>query len=207
LSLGKNVLHNVIAQRSSGRSITSLGIDGIIGYDVLARAIVDVDLVGLNLTVLDPARFTPNLEKGAYAFPVDLTTRQPAVHITVGNGVDAHPVFDTGASFEVLLSDQLQKSGKVVALVSTITFGNGMQIEQRTFTGGVDGSAAESEPCSRISRMDIGPYRFENAPICFGNGRVFGANGGLIGFDFLRHFNWTFDYPENKLVLTPNGVK
>ena len=31
--------------------------------------------------------------------------------------------------------------------------------------------------------------------------------GGLLGIDFLKHFNWTFDYPDGKLILTPNKVK
>jgi hypothetical protein len=204
LTIGSNVLHNVIVTKSRGKSLLEL--DGILGYDFLANALVDVDLVGLKLTILDPKQFAPTVEKTAYAFPVDLTTRHAAVHITVGNGVDANPDFDTGASFSVLLSDSLLRSGKIVPLTSTITLSNGMVVEQRTFLGGVDGSGAELEPCSRIGRMQIGPFRYENAPLCFGSGRVFGDNGGLIGFDFLRHFNWTFDYPDGKLVLTPNGA-
>ncbi len=53
--------------------------------------------------------------------------------------------------------------------------------------------------------MKVGPYRYTLALTCFASASVFGETGGLIGFDFMRHFNWTFDYPEAKLVLTPNG--
>jgi hypothetical protein len=28
---------------------------------------------------------------------------------------------------------------------------------------------------------------------------------GVIGIDFLKHFNVIFDYPHNKLYLKPNG--
>jgi len=34
---------------------------------------------------------------------------------------------------------------------------------------------------------------------------VCGHRGGLLGYDVLKHFNWTFDLPQNSLVLTPNG--
>ena len=40
---------------------------------------------------------------------------------------------------------------------------------------------------------------------CLGSERVFGRDGGLIGFDFVRHVDWTFDYSRSRLILAPNG--
>ena len=82
----------------------------------------------------------------------------------------------------------------------------GELIEDHVEVTGVDGTGEHSLPCARLQQVLVGPYRYENSPVCFGNASFFGPNGGLVGFDFLRHFNWTFDYPESKLVLTPNGV-
>ena len=191
LAVGRNVLHDVIIDKSEGKSFE--GIDGILGFDVLANALVDVDLVAKRLTIKDPAHFAPTVGKGAVAFPVDLATRQPAIHITVGNGIDMKPIFDTGDDFLVLLSDDI--NSRLAPMITS-----------QVYFGGVDGSAPAPAPCARLSQLLVGPYRYENSVVCFASSRVFGSDGGLLGFDFLQHFNWTFDYPEGKFVLTPNGV-
>ncbi len=198
LMIGDNVLHDVIVQ-TSGQPLTDL--DGIIGYDFFAQAIVDVDLVKKTMAVYDPAKTDVHVEKGAVAFPVNLSSRTPQMPVRFSGGATAHPIFDSGDDFFVLLSDDMRNSGKIVALAQKLIG----DIDLRIVFGGVDGSAEGSAPCVRLNRVDVGPYGYENVPVCFGNPAVFGKDGGLVGFDFLRHFNWTFDYPEGKLVLTPNG--
>src|SRR5208283_3902454 len=105
-----------------------------------------------------------------------LSTRQPAIHVTVGNGVDAKPIFDTGSDFLVILSDQLRSSGKVVPLSATIMLANGGQFEEKVTFGGVDGTGERIAPCSHINQILVGPYRYENSQVCFGDPNVFGAN-------------------------------
>jgi hypothetical protein len=177
------------------------------GFDILAQALVDVDVAGGSMTILDPMKFGPTVEKGAVAFPVDLSDFTPAIHITIGSNVDAKVTFDTGNDFSVALSDELRSSGKITSLSSQIQLANGQRFDEVVYVGGVDGTATEPAPCIRITHISVGPIPYENSPVCFGSPKAFGANGGLIGFDFLRHFNWTFDYPECKLILTPNSLK
>jgi len=203
LALGPNVLHNVIAEQSRGSSFP--GEDGLIGFDVLARAIVDVDLDAQRMTIFDPAKYAPSVKKGAAAIPIDLTDFVPQMHITVGNGIDVFTIVDTGNSLEVLLSEAFRSSGKVVGL-SQIQLG-GVAVEDTEYLGGVDGSSPYPVPCTRLNHMSVGPYPYENGRVCFGPVRAFGQKGGLLGIDFLKHFNWTFDYPDGKLILTPNGIK
>jgi hypothetical protein len=109
-------------------------------------------------------------------------------------GVDTRATFDSGNNFFAVFSDYLTKSGKVVGL-----------IEGATYFAGVDGIANEPSNCYNLREIAIGPFRYQNATTCFGSERVFGRDGGLIGFDFLQHFNWTFDYQRAHLILTPNG--
>ena len=205
LTIGDSTLHDPIVVKSGGKGPG--GVDGILGFDVLAQAIVDVDLTGQKLTIYDPAKFAPAVAKGAVAFPVDLSSRQPRIHISIGSGVDAKPIFDTGDDYLVLISDALRKIGKVVPLSAQVTLGGGVSFDQTISFSGVDGTGESSWPCARLNLIAVGPYRFENSLTCFADPAVFGANGGLVGFDFLQHFNWTFDYPDGKLVLTPNGMK
>ena len=197
-AIGDNILHDVIVQTSKSKEVD---LDGIVGFDFLAQAIVDVDLVKKQMVILDPAKFEPNVGKGAVAFPVDLSSNTPSMPIKLPHGVIAHPFFDSGDDFFVLLSEDMRTSNKVVALSQKIIG----DYDYRIVFGGVDGSAEESAPCVRITRVDVGPYGYENVPICFASPKVFGKEGGLVGFDFLQHFNWTFDYPDGKFVLSPNG--
>ncbi len=202
LGIGKNTLSNVVVMVAKGEF--GEGIDGILGYDVLAGALVDVDTANQTIQILDPSAFQPTIGPGAYAFPVNLATRTPEVALRAGRAV-TRAVIDTGDDFMMMLSDDLKTSHRLIALNDSISFGGGLTADYAMSFYGVDGPSNVPASCSRLNEIAVGPYRYENVETCFASAKVFGADGGLIGFDFLRHFNWTFDYPESKLVLTPNG--
>jgi predicted aspartyl protease len=200
IAVGKNTLSNVIVTFAGG----GFGdVDGIMGYDLLAGALVDVDTANQTIRILDATKMEPAIAKGAYAFTVNLAGLSPEIVLKV-NGVTTHPIFDTGNSSFITLSEDLRNSGKIVALNDTIRINN--QEYTYEFTSyGVDGPEQHPSKCARLNEIVIGPYRNEKVETCFASPKVFGRDGGLIGFDFLKHFNWTFDYVDSKLVLTPNG--
>jgi predicted aspartyl protease len=193
ISVGDNTLSNVvlaISPREPGEHGT---IDGILGFDLLAGALVHVDLVKEVMEFGDPAQMMATVPKNGYAFSVNLSDGTPEVRIKVG-AASTRATFDTGNDFNVVLSENLTKTGRVVGLLfSTIFF------------AGVDGIANEPASCYKLNEIVIGPFRYQNSLTCFGSERVFGSDGGLIGFDFLRHFDWTFDYSRSRLILAPNG--
>ena len=178
ITIGKNILHNVRVKVSDSPPFGPF--DGIIGLAILANAIVDVDLNDKTLRILDPAKFDVSVGKGAYAFDVDMSSLHAAVPAIINGKVAAEPYIDTGNYYGVVLSAALHDSGEV-----------------RT----VPGNGPLGFP--RINEIQVGPYRYQSVPTSFMNG--FGHRGGLLGYDFLKHFNWTFDLPQNKFVLTPNG--
>jgi hypothetical protein len=196
VAIGGNTLHGVIAQRAapmSGRDQRDQTVsDGIIGFDVLATALIDVDLGKGTLTVLDPQENEPVVKGGAYAFTVDLSDFRPAVPIKLQNDILSGVYLDTGNDFFVVLPQAMQKRHV------------GSFIDQEIFSG-VDGDAQYPAICVRFDLIQVGPFSYKGAPSCFAPNEAFGRTGGLIGFDFLRHFNWTFDYSHSHLVLTPNG--
>ena len=200
--VGKNTLSTVIVTMADGGFAG--GVDGILGYDFLAGALVDVDTANATIRILDPSAMEPVVAQGAYAFTVNLTSRQPEIALKA-SGVPTRAIFDTGDDYLAVLSDDLQRSGRIVALNDQIKLGGGQTIDYQIGFFGVDGPANVPARCSRLSQLDVGPYKYINVETCFASANVFGRDGGLIGFDFLKHFNWTFDYPESKLVLTPNG--
>jgi hypothetical protein len=178
ITIGKNVLHNVRVKVSDSPPFGPF--DGIIGLAALADAIVDVDLNDKTLRILDPAKFDVTVGKGAYAFDVDMSSLHAAVPAIINGKVAAEPYIDTGNYYGVVLSDALRDSGEVIA---------------------VPGNGPLGFP--RINEIQVGPYRYQSVPTSFIGG--FGHRGGLLGYDFLKHFNWTFDLPQSKIVLTPNG--
>lgn len=187
-AVGGNTLHNVTV--THGGQLFA-GLDGIVGYDMLAAAIVDVDLDGKTITVLDPARYDVHVDRGAYAFPVDLSDFHAGVPVTLENNALSSVWLDTGDDFFVILPHALGQ--RIAALPSA-----------EVLFAGVDGVGSDIATCSRFNEMLVGPYRYQQALSCFAPNDTFGNDGGLIGFDFLRHFNWTFDYPDGTVVLTPN---
>jgi predicted aspartyl protease len=201
IDVGKNSLSNVIVVVAGNEF--SREIDGILGFDFLAGALVDVDTANQTIRLLDVEKMQPTIAKGAYAFPVNLSGLVPSVPLKV-NGLVTHPILDTGNSSFLTLSEELKTSGKIVALTDTVRVNN-RQVEYAFTFYGIDGPVQYPEKCSRLLEVEIGPYRYQNVETCFASANVFGRDDGLVGFDFLKHFNWTFDYAESKLVLTPNG--
>ena len=193
IAVGDNVLRNVILEVAARYPSDRDPNDGILGYDVLAGALVHVDLVKEIIEFADPSQVMATVPKGGFAFPVNLADGTPEIRVKVA-GVDTRATFDTGNDFFAVFSDHLTKTGQVVGLR-----------EGAIYFGGVDGIANEPSSCYNLREILIGPFRYQNVMSCFGNERVFGRDGGLIGFDFLRHFDWTFDYSRSHIILSPNG--
>lgn len=57
-----------------------------------------------------------------------------------------------------------------------------------------------SPVCGNIETLQVGPITYSGQPVCLEN---FGADM-LVGYDFLKHFNYVFDYPHGRLFLAPN---
>ncbi|HEY6234361.1 MAG TPA: hypothetical protein VIW69_04535, partial [Candidatus Elarobacter sp.] len=204
IAFGDNTLSNVVLSVARKESTFRTPIDGIVGFDVFAAAVVHVDLKREVMAFADPAKVQPVVAKDAYAFPVNLADNTPEIALKVGT-VPTRAIFDTGDDFFATLSDDLKTSGRLVTLPEEIKLG-AMSFDMTMYFSGVDGVTPEPETCHRLREISIGPYRYQNVTTCFASQRVFGRDGGLIGFDFLRHFNWTFDYTRSHLVLTPNGL-
>ncbi len=57
------------------------------------------------------------------------------------------------------------------------------------------------EGCANINTLAIGPFVYTGESACeYG----MNANDMLLGFDFLKHFDFVFDYPHGRIFMTPN---
>ena len=213
LQVGDAVLHNVTVQEMTDANEK---LAGYLGYDFFAQAVVDLDLAKHTLKIEDPRTFAPQPPAGSFTFPLDLTQGVPAVSITLPSGAVAHPVFSSNLSGFMLLSQALYDSGKIgghqITNDSSTYFGNSVGALGDPITSGratitytAWNGASTSGICMTTPQINVGPYRYQNPPVCLGGINVFGDDGGLVGVDFLRHFNWIVDYPRQQFTLSPNG--
>jgi len=214
LTAGNSTLHNVLVERIADPNNR---IAGLLGYDFFAAIIAEVDLSSRRLQIFNPATIQPAITNGAFAFPIDLTSRRPVIGMRLSGKSFGFPYFSTGEPYFMLLAQRLRETGAVSASdLSTEHF------NPKAGTRGFFGTMIESDPvqlgysdytgafgvgnCVLLHEALIGPYRYQSPPLCFVGSGVFGDDGGAIGNDFLRHFDWTIDYPDAKFVLTPNNI-
>jgi len=213
LSVGGNTLHNVIVERVGDPNAR---IAGLLGYDFFAGAVADVRQSRGQMQLFDPTTFSTDLAAGAFAFPVDLTSRMPAVAITLKNGTVAYPRLDTASSYFMMLSESLRQQGKIDAADLTVqsnnaSIGSTGPLGTMTESAPVDAQilalsgAQGTGRCVVMHELYVGPYKYQNPPLCFVGNNFFNDDGGLIGLDFLNHFDWIMDYPHAHVILTPNG--
>jgi aspartyl protease len=189
ITIGDNTLHNVYVDSGLSESATE---DGLIGYDFLANAVVNVDLEQSKMTVFDPSVMQAQAAAGSAVIVPDLSNGIPTIPVTFNGGTKANVAVDTGDGGSVVVSDALNTPGKI-----------SFRPEGYTHFEGACGQAPDPSPCGHTNSIEMGPIVYQNVPICFDVSWTSG-NGGVIGFDFLQHFNWTFDYWHGVVLLTPN---
>lgn len=55
--------------------------------------------------------------------------------------------------------------------------------------------------CGYIESLTIGPITYAGQSACEWG---FAGNDMLLGYDFLKHFDYVFDYPHGRMFMTPN---
>lgn len=172
--------------------------DGLLGFDFLAGAIVDLDLDAKRITLYDPKTSAPNESGGLVVVP-DLSDATPVIPIHFDGTTVSHATLDSGSSGDVLVAGQLQNKLRVLVDPSMQGF-----FASLSATGGISGGY-EIDRCGTVGTIDVGPVKYQNTRVCFSSryGEDFGRDASLLGFRFLTNFNMTFDYPDGKIILAP----
>ncbi len=55
--------------------------------------------------------------------------------------------------------------------------------------------------CGTVESLQIGPITYADQAACEWS---FPSNDVLLGYDFLKHFDYVFDYPHGRMFMTPN---
>ena len=175
-------------------------IDGIIGHDVLARWITEIDYAGGQVSFHAPATWRPPAD--AIAVPVEFHHGLPIIRtrITVADGrtLDARLLVDTGAGAAVVLKKHYVDQNNI----DTSKF-------FETAAGMGVGGATRGR-IGRIARLEFGGITVEN-PVTNFSLSTAGALGetssdGLLGGEILRRFRFITDYPHNRLYFVPTAA-
>lgn len=175
-------------------------IEGIIGYGVLSRFIIDVDYARSELRFHEPSSFVANAQ--ASVLPVQFHGNLPIVTVKVtdaaGAAHEAHLLIDTGARNAVVLAKPFLERTKLT--------------EGKTIAGllgaGVGGATAQR--IGRLRNIELAGMKIDG-PITSFSTATSGAEAdpnvdGLIGGDILKRFTLTIDYPHERLLLAKNAA-
>jgi hypothetical protein len=66
--------------------------------------------------------------------------------------------------------------------------------------GGVGGY--EITVCGPLAKISVGPFHYTGTEAC--ESRNWDLHQGLIGYDFLKHFDYIFDYPHGVMYMNPH---
>lgn len=207
LQVGDSTLHNVVVQSQdlgyhwSAEPGVPFAPDGLIGFDLLAGAVVSLDLDAGTMVISDPASAKIDASKGLLA-TVDLTDAIPRLPMKIDN-VDVNASLDTGNAGYVLYSPELHDKYGIRTMVSTGLTGSSTYDSSVTMSGGyISGIGGVTKAdCGTIDDISLGPIVYKNVAAC--QTQEWSGREILIGIDFLRHFNYIFDFPQAQIVIMP----
>jgi outer membrane lipoprotein-sorting protein len=172
-------------------------IDGILGYDLFSRFVVQVDYQDSLLTLFLPN--DPSVPGGADTLAIELEQNHPMVTAVINDSITGRFRIDTGSM------NYLDLYAHIVELYGLIDESRSTVSNVRIH--GLGGQTIEST-LGRINSFTLGELTVRDLPCGFSNADsgLFAVEGidGNIGGGLLSKFTCTFDYPQGKFYLTPN---
>jgi len=181
--------------------VYGLQIDGIMGYSLLSRYIVQVDYDTETIAIYTKGNFT--YPKGGMLMRPSLTLI-PIITAQLRNGKtqrNTRYYFDTGAGMCLLLSHQFVKDSTVLS--SRKKQRKVIQTEAQGLGGKMN------MDITTIQEFKLGNYSFRNVPVYLfddvSNITAYPFLGGMVGNDLLRRFNLYLNYGKKEIYLVPNS--
>ncbi|HEX3671821.1 MAG TPA: retropepsin-like aspartic protease [Candidatus Cybelea sp.] len=106
---------------------------------------------------------------------VDLSRGTPVIPMTLNKSIPVSALLDTGDPGIVYVGTALARKRRLMMYL---------------------------RGCGNIESLAIGSIVYSNQTACVSS--FFGSTSVLIGLDFLKRFDFVFDYPHGRIFLTPN---
>lgn len=181
--------------------VYGLQVDGIMGYSMLSRYVVQVDYDTETIAIYSKGNFT--YPKGGMLMRPSLTLI-PIVTAQLRNGKtqrNTRYYFDTGAGMCLLLSKQFVQDSSVLS---------SRKKKQKVIQTEAQGLGGKMNmDITTIQEFKLGNYSFRNVPVYLfddiSNITAYPFLGGMVGNDLLRRFNLYLNYGKKEIYLVPNS--
>ena len=176
-------------------------IDGILGYDMISRFVVELDYENQLMHLYERESFS--YDGNGKRIPISLDGSTPFVEATVtmmdGSTATGRFLVDTGAGATVGFTAPFTKKNDLLASVPhTLEFEGG---------AGIGGDIKAL--IGRIKSVDMGGLKFFDPVVGFSQDKAgVGANpnmAGIIGGEILSRCTVIFDYDRASMILEPNA--
>jgi PDZ domain/Aspartyl protease len=201
IAIGNAVVHNqymLVLPIATGFGVAEgMKIDGMVGYQLLARFLTTIDYANSKLTLAMPSA-GPAAMPGAAAISFFIDGTIPRISVSV-DGVTASAEVDTGNRAGLELSSPFLAVHPAIAALAKTPAG--------VVGFGVGGPAYAR--LGRVPTLQIGPYAITNSVASF-TFQTKGAfadpfNPANIGGAIWRRFDVTFDYSHQQMLLAKNA--
>ncbi|HEV3092358.1 MAG TPA: aspartyl protease family protein [Candidatus Cybelea sp.] len=176
---------------SAGRQV-----DGLIGWEVLARFVTTFDYAGNSVTLSLPGSSTPPSD--GHVVPFVFYGTQPQIACTIDD-IPSECTIDTGAR-------------DTLTFMTPFVTANPQVVPQRVTAVGIDGfgfGGAALGKLGRVSSVQIGDLKLNDLVADYST-QTAGALAAPfvsanLGGNLLRRFTVTFDYDNGTMTLVPNA--
>jgi hypothetical protein len=172
-------------------------INGIIGYSLLSRYILEINYDSLKINIL--SKGTLRYPRGGYLLKPTLGTL-PAQQLRVKDegAATARFLYDIGAGVCMMFSKDFMEDSNFISK------------KRKFFTKEGEGVGGKIDmKLTVIKEVKLGPYKFRSVPVFIFddvyNVTSYPHLGGLIGNDILRRFNAIINYDKRDIYITPNS--
>lgn len=192
----------VISDLSEASAIMGLRMDGIIGYDVLRRYPLEVNMDQQRIIIYSASRDLPKVKGTPLSFRFFpqipfLPEIRASFKARNGKTYSGDYLLDSGAGLTALLNTPYVQAEQLDALP-------GKRMTLRT--AGV--TVPSERTVTRIDAFSFSGFHFEDLPIQLartqGGISALPQIAGLLGNELLYRFNLLFDFPDQAIYLSPN---
>jgi hypothetical protein len=175
-------------------TIALIPLDGILGYDLFAQLIVEIDYEDKELKIYDPR--SDKFKGGEDTLDIRVESNHPIVTSTINDSINGQFRMDTGSHNFLDLNTPLVRKYKLLENVNE-------KLGEMPLLG-IGGSSKST--LAYLNSFSMGDYRLTKVLTGFNvaDSGIFSAENvdGNIGGGILSMFKIAFDYPEQKVYLT-----
>ena len=177
-------------------------VDGLIGYSLFSRYVVEIDYQSKVVNLYEPAVY--QYTGGGESIPIEILSKVPFARVQIPlagrKPLEGRFLVDSGA-------------GRFVLILNTplVAANNLLAVPEKTLTEpGARGVGGEVKLIAgRWSSLQLGHFTLTDPVIHFAQDRkgTFASPdfNGVIGGELLRRFKVIFDYAHKRMILEPNG--